>query len=213
MQPLYGGCPPSDSGKEVSAAPKLCIDCGVRPKELPRHRCEWCQLRRMPTHQQAEAAARRLAMVPEAARVKRSHKSVIAATPAGFAFCAGCQSFLLIDHFGKNQTQCRGCMNAKSHSSRTEREYGISAEEYKKILEFQGNRCAICRKEFKFKRGAVDHQHGVEGALSVRGILCAGDRGCNRGLGVFHDNLDFVRNAFIYMEKPPAKLMRENGLL
>lgn len=186
----------------MNAAPKLCIDCGVRPKELPRHRCEWCQLRRMPTHQQAEAAARRLAMVPEAARMKRSHKSVIAATPAGFAFCAGCQSFLLTDHFGRNQTQCRGCMNAKSHSANLEKTYGISVEDYDRLLAAQDGKCAICgRKPTGKKRLAVDHSHQTG---AVRGLLCAGEGRCNEGLlGSAHDDSRMLWNAYVYLKSPP----------
>lgn len=187
----------------MSGAPKLCTDCGLRPKELPRHRCGWCQLRRLPTHQQAEAAALRQAMVPEAARVKRSHKAVIASTPAGFAFCAGCQSFLLEDHFGKNQTQCRGCMNAKSHSATLQKTYGISTEEYDRILEAQDGKCAICgRKPTGKKRLAVDHDHKTG---AVRGLLCAGEGRCNEGLlGGAHDDARMLWNAYVYLTTPPA---------
>lgn len=199
-------CRDRRAGDTMSVAPKLCIDCGVRAKDLPRHRCGWCQLRRQPTHFQAEAASKRLAMVPEAARMKRSQKAIIDSTPVGFAFCAGCQSFLLADHFGKNQTQCRGCMNAKSHSSTLEKTYGITAEDYERLLAFQGGACAICgRKPSGTKRLAVDHDHQTG---AVRGLLCAGDNGCNRGIGAFHDEARMVWTAYVYLLTPPNQVMR-----
>ena len=190
----------------MSKAPKPCMDCGVRPKRRPSHRCVWCQLRRQPVHLQAAAARKRLAMVPEGARMKRSQKIVIESTPEGYSFCAGCQSYMPVDHFGKSATQCRGCMNGKSHDRTLEDTYGIDSMEYEEILRFQGERCAICRrKPTGARRLAVDHDH-QSGA--VRGLLCSGDQGCNRGIGAFHDDVRMVWSAYVYLTSPPRQVMR-----
>ena len=59
--------------------------------------------------------------------------------------------------------------------------YGLSPDEYMRILSFQGGTCAIC-KQASAKRLSVDHNH-ITGA--VRGLLCAS---CNRMLGQARDN-------------------------
>lgn len=179
------------------------MDCGVRPKALPRHFCAWCQLRRRPVHVQAVAARKRLAMVPEAARMKRSQKAIIDSTPEGYGFCAGCQTYMPLDHFGKNQTQCRGCMNGKSHEKTLEKVYGIDLAEYERLLKLQNGKCAICgRKPTGRMRLAVDHDH-VTG--KVRGLLCSGDPSCNHSLlGGAHDDARMLWNAYVYLLSPPA---------
>ncbi len=63
--------------------------------------------------------------------------------------------------------------------------YGITLDEYNKMLEEQGNVCAICKKfpqEKHAKYGtikslSVDHNHATD---KVRGILCGP---CNRAIG------------------------------
>ena len=50
---------------------------------------------------------------------------------------------------------------------------------------------------------AIDHDHNCcPGDHScgdcVRGILCPD---CNRGLGSFHDNIEFLKNAIIYLRR------------
>jgi hypothetical protein len=49
------------------------------------------------------------------------------------------------------------------------RRYGITPEQYDKMLERQGGKCAICRRPPGAKRLAVDHDHKTK---RVRGALC-----------------------------------------
>lgn len=193
----------------MAKKPKPCADCGVRAKLLPRHFCAWCQLRRQPVHVQAEAARRRAAMVPEEARMKRNQKVVIESTPEGTSFCASCQSYVPVNHFGKGQTQCRGCVNAKSHEKTLEKTYGIDKAEYDRLLALQGGKCAICgRKPTGERRLAVDHNHQTS---QVRGLLCSGEYGCNKGLlGSAHDDPRMLWNAYVYLMSPPAPLKRKS---
>lgn len=73
-------------------------------------------------------------------------------------------------------------------------------DEYQKLSEKQGHRCAICgQREGSVhwsgvtKQLCVDHCH-VTG--SVRGLLCGK---CNRGIGYFDDDPERVAAALRYL--------------
>lgn len=76
--------------------------------------------------------------------------------------------------------------------------YNLEPEEKRKLVQTQNNCCAICGYKFGQKRGdmMIDHCHASN---SVRGLLC--DR-CNRGLGYFRDNPEFLKNAAQYLVQP-----------
>ncbi len=77
--------------------------------------------------------------------------------------------------------------------------FGMTVEDYYRMVEAQGNRCAICgqpeqvTRNSKIKRLAVDHDHrtGV-----VRGLLC---QACNVGLGGFKDDPNLVLAAAFHL--------------
>lgn len=74
------------------------------------------------------------------------------------------------------------------------RSYGITQEEYLKIFEEQEKKCAICgTSKFDKKGPAIDHCHD---SGKVRGILCGK---CNRGLGLFMDNINNLKVAIEYL--------------
>jgi hypothetical protein len=77
--------------------------------------------------------------------------------------------------------------------------YGISLEQYSKMINDQGNRCAICANPLENpgigKGPCIDHSHCTG---LIRGILC---RGCNSGLGNFKDNINNLKKAVIYLSK------------
>jgi hypothetical protein len=72
------------------------------------------------------------------------------------------------------------------------RRYGISKEEFFTMLEQQNNSCAIC-KESIGESAHVDHCHS---SGKVRGLLCAS---CNKGLGMFKDNIAHLESAIEYL--------------
>lgn len=72
--------------------------------------------------------------------------------------------------------------------------YGINYYEYRKMLDGQSGKCAICCKYVSSKRLAVDHCHKTG---AVRGLLCSA---CNTGLGSFRDNVDYLQKAIGYLE-------------
>lgn len=82
--------------------------------------------------------------------------------------------------------------NRKSHLRIN---YGITIEEYDGMLLVQNGRCAICCEE---KSLVVDHCHANG---HVRGLLCGE---CNKGLGLFRDNPEFLESAIVYLgQKAP----------
>ena len=79
------------------------------------------------------------------------------------------------------------------------RKYGITPEEYDKLLAEQGGGCAICgRPPTPGISLHVDHDH-VTGA--IRGLLCFR---CNNALGDFDDDHDRLRAALSYLGPAPG---------
>jgi hypothetical protein len=72
--------------------------------------------------------------------------------------------------------------------------YGLSLEEFNSMLEAQGFVCAICHKSPGDKNLCVDHNHKTG---AIRGLLCSK---CNYKLGIMHDDLEFMREAYKYLE-------------
>lgn len=71
--------------------------------------------------------------------------------------------------------------------------YGIDESTRSLMLEAQGGRCAICRREEGGRPLHVDHNHTTGG---VRMLLCDG---CNLGLGFFSDSPELMRVAREYL--------------
>ena len=80
-------------------------------------------------------------------------------------------------------------------------QYGISLKEAEELYDAQDGRCAICRSSGYDLHGAevfklsLDHCHTTG---KVRGFLCAD---CNRGLGLFRDNILSLKSAIHYLER------------
>lgn len=67
---------------------------------------------------------------------------------------------------------------------------------YDRLYQVQQGRCAVCKKhqtEVKKRLGA-DHDHTTG---KIRGLLCDP---CNRGLGLFKDNIELLLAAINYLE-------------
>lgn len=77
--------------------------------------------------------------------------------------------------------------------SRLKKAFNLSVDEYQKMVEAQGNVCAICHSNHGKKRLSVDHDH-VTG--NVRALLC--DK-CNAALGLLNDSPLLVKSAMDYL--------------
>ncbi|MGI5196950.1 endonuclease VII domain-containing protein [Streptomyces sp. CA-288835] len=128
----------------------------------------------------------------------------MAASRKGFRECAKC---------GKNRSErfytssrgkvCSSCRKTSrrqaARNTRIQATYGLTAEDYQRLLEAQGGKCAICRETRKTNL-AVDHCHKTE---AVRGLLCAR---CNSQLLArgARDRPEVLRRAADYLEDYPA---------
>lgn len=80
-------------------------------------------------------------------------------------------------------------------------QFGITREQYDRLSDIQDGTCAICREPEQtrannghtLKELAVDHDHETG---AIRGLLCAR---CNKALGGFRDNIDYLRRAAEYL--------------
>jgi hypothetical protein len=79
---------------------------------------------------------------------------------------------------------------AKNHVLQTK--YGLTLTQVEQMHKDVDSRCQICLGYAE--RLHIDHCHS-EG--HVRGLLCGP---CNRGLGLFKDNPEYLANAIKYLE-------------
>jgi hypothetical protein len=79
--------------------------------------------------------------------------------------------------------------------------FGLSLDDYNKMLEAQKNVCAICccsethMRNGRIKALSVDHNHKTG---AIRGLLCSD---CNMGIGKLKDDPNVLRSAIRYLEK------------
>lgn len=82
-------------------------------------------------------------------------------------------------------------------ASRLQSEYGITAEDYERMLVAQDGGCAICGSDNAEGRGGMLHVDHCHSTGKVRGLLC--DQ-CNHGLGKFKDDQALLQRAIEYLE-------------
>lgn len=75
-------------------------------------------------------------------------------------------------------------------------DHGISPEQREQMIKIQNGLCAICSKELP--QGRLTHLDHCHATGKLRGMLC---HKCNKGLGHFDDNSEFLRNAANYIDK------------
>ncbi len=125
-----------------------------------------------------------LAKFYKAAFMKNAHESQ----------CKVCQKELLRERKQRNPKKYQDDLRRNRYL----RWYGITIEDYDQMFEIQKGKCAICgttRPHFRknVKHFNVDHNHETG---TVRGLLC---NTCNRGLGLFRDNVGLIGKAFQYL--------------
>jgi hypothetical protein len=74
------------------------------------------------------------------------------------------------------------------------KKYGITGDEFRKIIEEQGIRCPICTRNID-KNLSVDHDH-ITG--KIRGIIC---NDCNLAIGNAHSSPERLRAMADYLER------------
>ena len=91
----------------------------------------------------------------------------------------------------KNQDY-RQIVSVRSH---LKRKYGMTIEEYERMVENQNGVCAICKKPDTIARLSVDHNHKTK---KIRGLLC---RNCNSVLGLAKDSPIILESAIKYLKE------------
>lgn len=90
------------------------------------------------------------------------------------------------------------------------KKFGITLNEYNKLLEAQNGVCWICKRPPATKALSVDHKHVLndkkqnprDTRTRVRGLLCWH---CNNAIAKFDDKPEMLRAAASYLEKWPAQ--------
>jgi DNA-directed RNA polymerase subunit RPC12/RpoP len=131
--------------------------------------------------------------------------------------CTKCGEVKSIDDYYNNSTRvdgkavhCKACWEKEYREKSPEKrkrsqllvKYGVTWEDYLDVLDLQGYKCAICKRELnvmgdrkeKNNSAHVDHNHSTG---KPRGILCAE---CNSGLGYFKESIDILNSAITYLE-------------
>lgn len=96
----------------------------------------------------------------------------------------------------------------KDNSERNRfRKHGITKELFQKIIQDQGNCCAICKAPGDWQTLVIDHDHQCcskqfSCGKCIRGALC---RKCNTALGLLGDTPESLQAAVDYVITTPAK--------
>ncbi len=85
--------------------------------------------------------------------------------------------------------------SAEKPNDYLKRKYNLTPEQYLTMLKNQNGVCAICGKQEKNRRLAVDHCHKTG---KIRGLLCAL---CNTAIGKFNDDVNLLTKAIKYLKK------------
>lgn len=171
-------------------------NCSVKGCEKPSRSRGWCA-----THYHRW---RRTGSTEDKSNAKHLEEN-IELRKKGKQRCTSCnrvKPFRLYHKLSKSKTGyrpiCKACAKQKSsyddkHANHILNTYGLSKEEYARLIEESGNKCWICGGG-STNRLSVDHNHKTG---NVRGLLC---KGCNRQLGRWRDNPDVAHRAAEYLE-------------
>ncbi len=88
--------------------------------------------------------------------------------------------------------RCKMCKGARRRLSK----YGLSPQDYSRMLREQEGSCWICSDPKK--KLVIDHDHANS---KVRGLLCSN---CNTALGMFKDSSRRLQTAVEYLKKAAA---------
>ena len=165
-------------GRRTSVARKTCTDEGIKKGEHRRY-------------------------------VQGHRRDAYAARADGTKACSQCKRVLSLENFSprpdripNRRSACKPCESKLTHRIYgLKTRYGITEEQYEKLLNDQNGLCAICDKPEteihlgKVKRLAIDHCHT---ANKVRALLCGK---CNKLIGLGEENPVILRRAAEYLDE------------
>ena len=160
----------------------------------------------------------------EGRRIVQSPKEAKKLLHIGLKRCPECKETKSINYFSKNRASkdglgshcliCSGLLSKQYLSKEEQKEtyqrdkekvretrllskFGITINDYKKILMSQAYKCAICgcSEKDNGKKFAVDHSHETN---QIRGLLCGV---CNAAIGFLQESAKRSRSAANYLER------------
>jgi hypothetical protein len=92
-------------------------------------------------------------------------------------------------------------------------QFGLTPEKFQEMINFQDNRCDVCRKTFT-RTPHVDHDHsccpGIKSCgKCIRGLLC---HHCNSALGNLKDDIGILQSAVMYLNKNRYAIKQAKGV-
>lgn len=84
----------------------------------------------------------------------------------------------------------------KKKNNYVKHRFGITVEQYEEMLKEQNYKCGICRIDLP-KHGYFTHLDHCHSSGKIRKFLCSN---CNRGLGHFMENKEFLMAAIEYID-------------
>lgn len=180
--------------QNTTTKPKVGRKSPVQLERIARGNCRWCDMPRG-VDGTRDLCRTHADMVVAAAKRKRVRDRA-----AGL--CDKCCK-PLTPHHRKTKRLCKNCVSPRPIKGMRFCRYGITDDDYLRMVASQGGVCVICKQPEtggRTKRLSVDHCHASK---KVRGLLCGS---CNRGLGSFRDDPSRLRAAAAYIENTAAKL-------
>jgi len=127
-------------------------------------------------------------------------------------YCPCCEQILPVECFYKLTKAkrirfsgyCKDCNKQKAKTKPKEehrktglKQYGLTLEDYNKMLVAQDGKCAICGSTEPYGNGdnfCVDHNHKTG---QTRGLLC---QKCNQSLGLMKESQEYLNKAAEYLD-------------
>lgn len=111
-----------------------------------------------------------------------------------------CKKCMREDHLDRYHNKGGKQLQAKRSFRNNLKKYGLTEEDYNKLLDKQEGKCAICNSSESHRTNTkqnlfVDHCHTTK---KVRGLLC---HHCNVGLGHFKDEQVLLTKAIEYLNE------------
>lgn len=108
--------------------------------------------------------------------------------------------------YRRNRTSEKRLIDREKAYERTLKDrFGITLNDYYRLLKFQNNQCAICKTDKSDGRGRfhVDHCHKTG---RIRGLLCST---CNLCLGKMNDDVERLQEAISYLKRIPLLILQK----
>jgi hypothetical protein len=110
---------------------------------------------------------------------------------------------------GKPLPECKSCHRpivvGQNRVRRFLKLYGITVQDYDRMLKKQDGVCLICKRPEKNRKLAVDHDHETG---AVRGLLCTS---CNNTLGWFERYLPSIMKYLKLYFDAPEQIERDSA--